>query len=551
MKTIGIKLADGTFYPVLEEGQPGKKTLDLTTVKDNQTKVLVDLYRTATGTMEDAEYVDTLQIDNLVAHPNGQVDLSFNVALDENNELSAEINDPESGGHSDTTITLVSRTLEERMAGSDFSISDTKAEKTPAEDTDSEELTGAEAGGMLAGAGLLAAAGEKAANEEKKPDAEESVNTEDFALPDFDVPSDEKTDTSSLPDFDTIDLSPAASEEKDTDSQNLTGSAETAPADDFKLPDNFAEITDTATTDTANAVAEADKTDASFEDTVTFAKNSLDETQTAEPPVADKDSEPLVEEATFDMPDFGNIDGEAKDADSQDIAPVTSGTEAATDDFSLPDFNETETVAESSETAGKNASDDFFTIGDTPEAKDSDSENLVKDNTPSSGINFSGLYDKETVQGKSSSTTTDSESLKKKTKTPVLICIICAIICVIATILVLFVVPSKYNLISSRNTAVKEEAVAEPSAPVEEAVPEPKEDEVVVAPAEEVIPEPPPAPAEKPADIDYKIKWGDTLWDIAGAYYKNPWRYHMIARYNHIKDPDYIISGTHITLPVE
>ena len=56
MKTIGIKLADGTFYPVLEEGTPKKRMLDLTTAKDNQTKVQIDLYRSENGTMEDAEY---------------------------------------------------------------------------------------------------------------------------------------------------------------------------------------------------------------------------------------------------------------------------------------------------------------------------------------------------------------------------------------------------------------------------------------------------------------------------------------------------------------
>ena len=51
MKSIGIKLADGTFYPLLEEGNPEKKTIDLTTVMDNQTKVQVDVYRTETGTL--------------------------------------------------------------------------------------------------------------------------------------------------------------------------------------------------------------------------------------------------------------------------------------------------------------------------------------------------------------------------------------------------------------------------------------------------------------------------------------------------------------------
>src|SRR5574344_1319741 len=96
-KKIGIKLADGSFYPILEEGKPEKKTLELTTVKDNQETVQVDLYRSENGTMDDAEYVDSLQVDNLKAHPNGEPTLSFDINLDENDELSAEISDPESG----------------------------------------------------------------------------------------------------------------------------------------------------------------------------------------------------------------------------------------------------------------------------------------------------------------------------------------------------------------------------------------------------------------------------------------------------------------------
>jgi nucleoid-associated protein YgaU len=88
--------------------------------------------------------------------------------------------------------------------------------------------------------------------------------------------------------------------------------------------------------------------------------------------------------------------------------------------------------------------------------------------------------------------------------------------------------------------------------PEPEPVPEAKEDEVIIIEkAEEVVPLPPPVIEEKPKDITYKIKWGDTLWDIADTYYKNPWRYKKIAAYNKIKNPDYIISGTTILIPAE
>ena len=85
-----------------------------------------------------------------------------------------------------------------------------------------------------------------------------------------------------------------------------------------------------------------------------------------------------------------------------------------------------------------------------------------------------------------------------------------------------------------------------------EPVPQAKEDEVVVIEkAEEVKPSAPAATESKNKNVTYKIKWGDTLWDIADTYYKNPWRYKKIANYNGIKNPDHIISGTIIIIPAE
>ena len=55
----------------------------------------------------------------------------------------------------------------------------------------------------------------------------------------------------------------------------------------------------------------------------------------------------------------------------------------------------------------------------------------------------------------------------------------------------------------------------------------------------------------KKENIQYKIRWGDTLWDISDAYYRTPWKYSKIANYNRIRNPDYIISGTTIIIPAE
>ena len=48
----------------------------------------------------------------------------------------------------------------------------------------------------------------------------------------------------------------------------------------------------------------------------------------------------------------------------------------------------------------------------------------------------------------------------------------------------------------------------------------------------------------------YRIKWGDTLWDLAWVYYRDPWLYPRIAKANGIRNPDRILSGTWIVIPM-
>ena len=86
-----------SFYKILDEGTAGTKQLVLTTVKDNQTTVQIDLYRSETDSMSDAEYVDTLRIKNLEPHPNGEPNLQLYVSIDDNGELHATVDDPETG----------------------------------------------------------------------------------------------------------------------------------------------------------------------------------------------------------------------------------------------------------------------------------------------------------------------------------------------------------------------------------------------------------------------------------------------------------------------
>jgi nucleoid-associated protein YgaU len=149
---------------------------------------------------------------------------------------------------------------------------------------------------------------------------------------------------------------------------------------------------------------------------------------------------------------------------------------------------------------------------------------------------------------------------------------LCAAICVIVFLLFLLVIPSRINIRLGNDDAAPAPQTQGSPADTEHIeadqiiftdkpitiVPVPAQQQ---PPARAPAPTPPPVSAQPvpsappPADdltpqpIRYRIKWGDTLWDIAWAYYRNPWRYTYIAQYNGIKNPDHIIAGTYILIP--
>ena len=557
MKTIGIKLADGSFYPILEEGTAKTYQLDLTTVKDGQTKVQIDLYRSESGSMEDAQYVDTLEVSNLVPHPNGEADLHLSVALNEKNELDAKVIDEETGRKSETSVTLVSRTLAERANPANFELSE--EQKNSTEQAKIDEIP------------------EIAAGLDEPTFAEDDFVAETVENSDFSEP--EKYEQEGKPEeleFETVPFSFDSELEDDVAEVNPDSKNDEPQAEGFKAEDEPA-------FDTKIDAPAEEKTDDSNLVSEKFEIPDFDETaektkETDNFDVADNFELPEFPEDSLDSKTDDNFSG-LKDDDFADLKNDDfSGLKS--EDFELPDFDETVTE-NSAKTEGLSGYFDDPAFKNDPVFNETnlDSTNNELDfdtsalDSPvasaSPAMDFSDLYDKETLDGKNNSYDEEEET-EKKTRVPVIICIVCAIICVIATLLILFVVPSKYNLLKNHKEKEPTEILSENNSQTEdsdiqqdiqneevaakpEPAPEAVEDTVVVAPEPEVVvPVPPaPKPVEKAKDIKYRIRWGDTLWDISDAYYKNPWRYKKIARYNKIKNPDLIISGTDILIPVE
>lgn len=640
MKTIGIKLADGSFYPVLNEGAPSERLLELTTAHNNQTKVMVDLYRSELGSMEDAEYVDSLQIEDLNEHPNGEPTLTFTVSIDENNKLSAKMVDNETGLQSNATITLVSRTLEERLLPDEYDIKDPTVEGLSLTETEENSLFG---------------------NDDKEDSADDENPLVDFS---FETePNPTFNDADSEPTVDVInefeapvDETSVGVEEEVTD-DNVEEN--TAPAD-VEIPEisDFNPLDEPILEDDALAIDEfngendntveekmkaeerteekieeepaeqaeesSDKVDFTFDIPDDTVQNSDDESVSEEKESSEEvnPSEEISfsddtsaseeinpsEDFVSDLPsfDFSSISDSSGDLDLTETDTRETKEEDLNLDLDLPDFDsipdepaEETTFASDSSSAAESESfnsdldlSDLDTYSQTESPADDNSylDDLDFDDLDTSTktsqstgkpISFTGLYDKETELGNSAA----SEGEAKNTRPAVIICILCAIICLLATLFVIMVIPAKFNIFGNKKAAKEDlaktelsvtelpseknapalaeevhEQLAEPAPepePIEKPeplppVPEAKEEEVlIIENAEDVVPLPPPVKPVKPKDISYKIKWGDTLWDISDTYYKNPWRYKYIARYNGIKNPDYIISGTYITIPAE
>lgn len=568
MKTIGIKLADGSFYPILEEGTAKTYQLDLTTVKDGQTKVQIDLYRSESGSMEDAQYVDTLEVSNLVPHPNGEADLHLSVALNEKNELDAKVIDEETGRKSETSVTLVSRTLAERANPANFELSEEQKDSAGQDKIDEiPEI----------------AAGLDEPTFAEDDFAAETVEDSDFSEPEEGAQAEKPEEL----EFETVPFSFDSELENDVAEVDPDSKNDEPQAEGFKAEDEpaFDTKTDAPAEEKAESEEKSDDSNPVSED---FEIPDFDKTSEKTKDGKTKEADNFDAADNFELPEFpeDSLDSKTDDDFSglkdNDFADLKNDdfSDLKSEDFELPDFDKT--VTENSakpeglsgyfdDPAFKN--DPVFNetnLDSTNNEIDFDTSALDSPVASASpAMDFSDLYDKETLDGKNNSYDEEEET-EKKTRVPVIICVVCAIICVIATLLILFVVPSKYNLLKNHKEKESTEILSENNSQTEdsdiqqdiqneevaaepEPAPEAVEDTVVVAPEPEVVvPVPPaPKPVEKAKDIKYRIRWGDTLWDISDAYYKNPWRYKKIARYNKIKDPDLIISGTDILIPVE
>jgi LysM domain/Hsp70 protein len=135
--TIGIKVADGSYYPVIEVDFRGTRKLVLTTAKDNQEKVQVDLYRGNGSALSEARYIGSLLIENIPPAAQGEPEIELLIGIDEDGQLTAEAFDESTGERQRFDTSIASLPEQETYAAPEFSL-EGEGEGVP----DEEPLTG-------------------------------------------------------------------------------------------------------------------------------------------------------------------------------------------------------------------------------------------------------------------------------------------------------------------------------------------------------------------------------------------------------------------------
>jgi hypothetical protein len=106
--TIGIKIANGEFYPIMEENSTIKKRLILTTVHDNQPSMQIDLYRSAARVMADAQYIGSLVVEKIKPKPKGEPSIEMVISSNSNGDIVADAIDLDTGAGGEHYVLTVS-----------------------------------------------------------------------------------------------------------------------------------------------------------------------------------------------------------------------------------------------------------------------------------------------------------------------------------------------------------------------------------------------------------------------------------------------------------
>jgi len=95
--TIGIRIANGTYFPIIKEDDRAKKKVVLSPVKENQKDVKIDIFRGEGETMYDSVYVASLILNNINQEDGKVPDIELLLSVSDDGILDVHAFEPVSG----------------------------------------------------------------------------------------------------------------------------------------------------------------------------------------------------------------------------------------------------------------------------------------------------------------------------------------------------------------------------------------------------------------------------------------------------------------------
>ena len=104
--TIGIKIANGTYFPILKEEDRAKKKVVLSPVKEDQKDVKIDIFRGEGDGMYDPVYVASLILNNINQDDGKVPDIELLLSITDDSILDVQAFEPVSGVKQFLSVTL-------------------------------------------------------------------------------------------------------------------------------------------------------------------------------------------------------------------------------------------------------------------------------------------------------------------------------------------------------------------------------------------------------------------------------------------------------------
>ncbi|AFG38759.1 Hsp70 family protein [Spirochaeta africana] len=106
MANIGIKTADGGFYPIFGDDEVANKRVRLAPAREHQSSVQIDLFRGDSDEVAGAEYIGSLLLEHIEPTADGKREIELKLRLDTQHDLQATANDLGSGSYQSFSVNL-------------------------------------------------------------------------------------------------------------------------------------------------------------------------------------------------------------------------------------------------------------------------------------------------------------------------------------------------------------------------------------------------------------------------------------------------------------